>query len=297
MSLRQCARAVSARRASLVVALLIALAGCAGLVPSTGDGPAPRVDTYREVGGRALRAFVFDASPDAGATKAAVLLLHGGGWSDGAPEWVFTAARAFADAGIVSIAVEYRLSDSLHTPIDALSDVCAALAWTRARAGTLGIDSSRVAAYGVSAGGHLAAATVTVGCPSLDNAPAARGADALVLLSPALDVERDGHFGRILLGRATARDYSPLAHPSPTPPPTMIAHGERDTLTPLEGSQRFCIMLVRRRVQCDLRVYAGLGHLLTRNLEEQEQSFDPDPLARSDALTKQVEFLRTLWSQ
>lgn len=293
----QGAQSASVRRASLVAALLIAVSGCAGVIPGAGGGPAPRVETYRDVGGRALRAFVFDAAPDARATRGAVLLLHGGGWSDGAPDWVFPAARAFAAAGVLGIAVEYRLSDSLHTPMDALSDVCAALAWTRARAGALGIDSMRVAAYGVSAGGHLAAATVTVGCPPHDAAPVTRGADALLLLSPALDVERDGHFGRLLLGRATARDYSPLAHPSATPPPAMIAHGERDTLTPLEGSQRFCLALVRRRVQCELRVYAGLGHLLTRNLEEQESSFDPDPLARADALEKQVEFLRALWAQ
>lgn len=289
---------MTARRTwGLVAALLTAIAGCGGVRPDADANLAPRVASYRDVGGRALRAYVFEARPDESALRGAVLLLHGGGWSDGAPDWVFPAARAFAHAGIVSIAVEYRLSDSTHTPIDALSDVCTALAWTRAQATTLGIDSSRVAAYGVSAGGHLAAATVTVGCPSERGAAPSRGADALVLLSPALDVEPDGHFGRMLLGRATPRAYSPLANPRDNPPPTMIAHGESDTLTPLTGSQRFCIQLVRRRVQCDLRVYAGLGHLLTTNLEEQERNFTPDPLARADALEKQVEFLRTLWAR
>lgn len=280
----------------MLVPLLLATA-CGGLRNGGEPGPAPRVASYREVDGRALRTFIFDARPAGSGPTAAVLLLHGGGWSDGAPDWVFPAARAFANAGFVAIAVEYRLSDSAHTPIDALRDVCAALRWARSQASSLGIDSMRVAAYGVSAGGHLAAATATVGCPAEGGAPPARGADALLLLSPALDVEADAHFGRILLGRASAREYSPLAHPVAAPPPTIIAHGERDTLTPLEGSQRFCLMLVRRRVSCDLRVYAGLGHLLTRRLEEQEQSFDPDPVARADALAKQVEFLRTLWAR
>jgi acetyl esterase len=288
-----------ARRLWLLVAAVAT--GCGGIRPGLTSGPAPRVESYREVGGRALRAFIFEARAaerlEAPATTGAVLLLHGGGWSEGAPDWVFPAARAFANAGLVAIAVEYRLSDSTHTPIDALDDVCAALRWTRSRAETLRLDTTQIAAYGVSAGGHLAAATVTVGCPPRDGAPPTRGADALVLLSPALDVEADAHFGRLLLGRATSREYSPLAHPSAAPPPTMIAHGERDTLTPLEGSQRYCILVVRRRVQCDLRVYAGLGHLLTRNLEEQERSFDPDPVARADALEKQVAFLRTLWAR
>lgn len=288
---------ISCRGLWSVALLLIGVAGCGGVRPGGDADLSPRAESYREVGARSLRAFVFEARTEGTTAKGAVLLLHGGGWSDGAPDWVFPAARAFANAGLVAIAVEYRLSDSLHTPIDALSDVCVALAWTRARAASLGIDSSRVAAYGVSAGGHLAAATVTVGCPhAIDGSPM-RGADALLLLSPALDVESDGHFARLLLGRATASDYSPLAHLGDTPPPTMIAHGEHDTLTPIVGSQRFCIMLVRRRVQCDLRVYAGLGHLLTTDLEEQERAFSPDPLARADALAKQVEFLLTLWAR
>ncbi len=254
-----------------VALLAIALVGCGGPRPDAAAAPAPRVETYRDVDARALRAVIFEAARDSGVVNAAVLLLHGGAPREGTPESVFPAARAFARAGMLGIAVEYRSPDSVHTQSDALEDVCAALSWTRAHAAGLGIDSARVAVYGVSTGGRLAAATVTVGCSP-------RGADALVLLSPALDAES-------------------FARPSLSPPPTMIAHGERDTHTPLEQSQRFCIMLVRRRVQCELRVYAGLGHLLTTDLETQERAVTPDPLARADALEKQVEFLRALWAR
>lgn len=288
---------MSLRRVVSVLGALAALGACGGLRGvADADAPPTRVHTYRTVEARALRAFEFVPS-GRGATTPAVLLLHGGGWSAGEPSWVFTAARRFAQAGIRALAIEYRLSDSLHTPIDALADVCAALAWTRAQADTLRIDPHQVALYGVSAGGHLAAATVTVGCPATAAEPTPRGADALALLSPALDVERDGHFVRLLKGRATARDLSPLVHPHAAMPPTFIAQGEKDTLTPLEGAQRYCLMLVQRRVQCELRVYEGLGHLLTRNLAEQESNFDPDPLAREDALAKQVEFVRKLWAR
>ena len=276
-----------ARNTLILIALLVA--ACR---PSL--EPEPRLDAsaaYAVAGDDTLRVFRFGTFADT-VPRPAVLLLHGGGWSAGEPQWVFPQAQAFANAGFVALAVQYRLSDSLRTPIEALADVCAALRWTRLLADSLGVDSTRVAIYGVSAGGHLAASTVTVGCP---DAAADRGADALLLLSPALDVERDAHFGRLLRGRASASDVSPVNGGRAVMPPTIIVQGAEDTLTPLSGAQRFCIQVVRARATCDLRVYEGLGHLLTRQLEEQEQTFDPDPVARADGLRHQVESLRRLW--
>lgn len=273
----------------LVWALTMAPLGCR---PSSVPEPLPiAAAAYAVAGGDTLRVFRFGLFSDS-VPRPAVLLLHGGGWSAGEPAWVFPAAQAFADAGFVSLAVQYRLSDSLRTPIEALADVCSALRWTRLLADSLGVDSSRVAIYGVSAGGHLAASTVTLGCP---NALPDRGADALLLLSPALDVERDEHFARLLNGRASAAELSPLNAPRALMPPTVIVHGAEDRLTPLLSVQRFCILVVRVGATCDLRIYEGLGHVLTRRLEEQEQDVDPDPLARADGLRHQVEALVKLW--
>lgn len=277
-----------------MLSLLAATVGCPAPLRSVPEPTPAAIVPYAVAGGDTLHLHRFapPARTSSDSVRPAVLLLHGGGWSAGDPTWVYGAAAAFAAAGFESFAVEYRLSDSLRTPLEAIADVCAALRWTRLRADSLGVDSSRVAMYGVSAGGHLAASTVTVGCP---DAVADRGADALLLLSPAVDVERDGHFGRILRGRATAREVSPVANVRAQMPPTVLVQGAEDTLTPLSGAQRFCLALATLRVTCDLRVYDGLGHLLTRNLAEQENAYDPDPLARADALRHQVEFLRTLW--
>jgi acetyl esterase/lipase len=214
-------------------------------------------------------------------------MFHGGGWSTGEPAWTFSTAQRFADWGLVAIAVEYRLSDDSMTPIDALADVCAALRWART---TTDFDhGARLAGYGVSAGGHLVTAAATVGCP--DNTPPP---DALLLWSPALDVERDGWFKRLLRGRAPAVAYSPAAHVRRTTPPTSIVHGEEDTLTPLAGARRYCEALRRVGGRCDLNTYPRLGHLLTRNLAEQEQNFDPDPKARADGIERHRRFLVSL---
>lgn len=268
---------------------MLAVAGCK---PRTTPDPSPEaVAAYAVAGSDTLRVYRFGLFRDS-TPRPAVLLLHGGGWSAGEPSWVFPAAEMFADRGFVSLAVQYRLSDSTRTPLEALEDVCRALRWTRLNADSLGVDSSRVAIYGVSAGGHLAASTVTVGCP---DAVADDGADALLLLSPAVDVERDAHFGRLLRGRATAQQVSPVAHGRRVMPPTWIVQGAEDSLTPLSGAQQFCLLVVQARATCDLRVYDGLGHLLTRRLDEQEHSFEPDPLARANGLRHQADALQQLW--
>jgi acetyl esterase/lipase len=244
---------------------------------------------YRETNGRSLHAYVFlPPGPRPGGPAAAILLFHGGGWSAGAPEWTFGRARDFADSGLVAVAVEYRLSTGDVTPLEALADACAAFAWVRARATELGL-SGRLAGYGVSAGGQLVAATATVGC-----ADGTAGPDALLLWSPALDVAHDRWFASLLRGGAAAADLSPAGHVGAATPPTSIIQGERDALTPLAGARRYCDALAARGRRCDLHVFPNLGHLLTRNLTNQERDFDPDPAARTDGISRHFRFLRSL---
>lgn len=261
--------------------------------PVPGDPIAHR---YREVDGSALMAYVFaPATPVRAERRPAIIVLHGGGWVAGAPDWTFASARRYAAMGFVAIPVQYRLSNERITPIDALADVCAAFQWVRAEATKLGIDPSRVAASGVSAGGHLAAAAATIGCGNSGGAFGVGGPDALVLWSPAVDVSGDGHFRRILRDRGTVAAYSPVEHVRPSMPPIHIVQGERDTLTPLAGATRFCERVRAGKGVCELAVYPGVGHLLTRNLANQEDDFDPDPVARDDGNAKQRAFLEQLW--
>lgn len=287
---------VSARRAPRATTR-IAVAAASLLTtacrPQLAALPLPAATAaYAVAADDSLRVFRFGVFADS-IPRPAVLLLHGGGWSAGAPTSVFPAARAFADAGFVAFAVQYRLSDSLRTPVESLADVCAALRWTRLLADSLGVDSNRVAVYGVASGGHLAASTATIGCPEAINEP---GADALLLLSPALDVASDSQLTRLLRGRASAAELSPVNAVRAAMPPTFVVQGSDDRVTPLTGAQRFCLLVVRTRATCDLRIYEGLGHLLTAQLDDQSGQSRPDPLASNDALRHLVQALVRLWS-
>lgn len=288
------------RRCVVWFAVCFIAAGCSGTprasAPAGASATTPVVHTYREVDGTALKLYVFSptGSPRNGRAPA-ILLFHGGGWAAGSPDWTFTGARRYADRGLVAVSVQYRLSDERVTPIDALADVCSAFQWVRAQAAALGVDPRRVAAAGISAGGHLAAAAATIGCGNAEGGYGNGGPDALVLWSPALDVSRDGYFRRLLRGRATVEAYSPVEHVRPLMPPVHIVHGERDTLTPLSGARRFCERVTAGGGHCELAVYPGVGHLLTRNLANQESDFDPDPVARADGIAKELAFLESLW--
>lgn len=286
---------------SLVDLVVLVAVGLAGSLPSAfaqeGEpSRAPVAYTYREAGDTELKLYVFTPDGERQSGRApAILLFHGGGWAVGEPGWTFDAARRYAAHGLVAVSVQYRLSDERFTPIDALADACASFQWVRSRAASLGVDPRRIAAAGVSAGGHLAAAAATIGCDTRGGAYGTGGPDALVLWSPALDVEADGHFRRLLRGRAPAGAYSPVEHVRRRMPPVHVVHGERDSLTPVQGPRRFCERVRAVGGRCELIEYPGLGHLLTRNLAHQESGFDPDPAAREDGNARQLEFLKSLW--
>jgi acetyl esterase len=255
-------------------------------------GPAsPDIRVYKTVGAAKLTAHVFHPFQASDGKRApAILLFHGGGWVAGSPEWVYEAAERYARHGAVAIAVEYRLSDQKTvTPLDSLADARDILRWTRTNAAELGIDPDHIAAYGVSAGGHLAAALATIDDPQHSHALAAPS--ALVLISPAVSVARDGWFERMLLGKAPVVDLSPDEHITKRLPPTIIFHGISDTLVPIRGVRRFCERARQQNSDCEIVEYPNVGHLFTRKLDSQEDHFDPDPKDLADARTKGDAFL------
>lgn len=87
----------------------------------------------------------------------ATLWFHGGGWVIGSVEGEDATARRLATmADCVVVSVEYRLAPEHPFPA-AITDAYAATVWTVQNAPRIGVDASRVAIAGYSAGGNLVA--------------------------------------------------------------------------------------------------------------------------------------------
>jgi acetyl esterase len=86
-----------------------------------------------------------------------LVYLHGGGWVVGSVAVADPFCRALANAsGCAVLSIEYRLAPEDRYPA-AADDAYAATRWTADHAPDLGVDASRVAVGGSSAGGNLAA--------------------------------------------------------------------------------------------------------------------------------------------
>ena len=109
---------------------------------------------YGHAGGRDLKANVF-IPPGKPSNAPGVLMIHGGGWKNGSPDAVKGYGFLFGREGFVCVAPEYRLTGEAGWPAQ-IHDVKAALRWMHANAEQLGLDTSRIAVMGNSAGGHLA---------------------------------------------------------------------------------------------------------------------------------------------
>jgi acetyl esterase len=116
----------------------------------------------------------------------ALVFFHGGGWVLGDLDSHDRVCRTVANAaGSAVIAVEYRLAPEDKFPA-AVEDSIGATEWIAANAASLGIDATRLAVGGDSAGGTLAA---VVAIAARD-----RGGPALhlqVLVYPATDLALD----------------------------------------------------------------------------------------------------------
>ncbi len=95
------------------------------------------------------------AAPDA--QLPSLVYAHGGGWVFGNLEsHDVLCAQLALEAGIVVFAVDYRLAPEAPFP-GAFDDVVAGLKWVAANGQSVGIDPTRLAIGGDSAGGNLAA--------------------------------------------------------------------------------------------------------------------------------------------
>lgn len=236
------------------------------------NGSTPFI--YKSIGDTDLRLHVFTPGGRKPGTKSpAVVFFFGGGWIFGDIRRFQTQATHLALRGMVTVLADYRVKCRHGSTImDSVADAKSAMRWVRDHADELGIDPTRIAASGSSAGGHLAAATALI--PGFDDprGPSDKTIDArpnaLILYNPGLDTGSKAAADKIaaLVGKEAAergRELSPLDHLDRGLPPTIIFQGTADTLTPPETAKAFCFRAKALKFQCDVVSYPGAPHGFT----------------------------------
>lgn len=204
---------------------------------------------------------------DAGSAEArpAFLVLAGGGYDHLAGHEGEPVAQWLAGLGIHAGLVRYPTGERHPAP---LASVRSALDWLHSGAPAeqgVAVDTSRVGVIGFSAGGHLAAHTVTT--LTAEGSPLTPS--RLVLCYAVVALDERGHSGSAanLLGPGASREEllaaSPVEHITPAHPPTFVWHTADDGAVPVLGVLDYTAHLVASGVEVDLHVFAhgrhGLG--------------------------------------
>jgi acetyl esterase/lipase len=223
----------------------------------TADGETFAVDIYRPLA-------MSGRSP-------AVIVVHGGGWSDGSRTDYQLWHEWLAQQGFVVFTIDYELHPQPNWP-QAVLNVQDAVEWVRLHADTLGVDPARIALLGRSAGAHLAllaaytqpGAGSSGGVPTLDPPVQA----VVALYGPTDLAEAYAHpvNERVFDIQASLRAFlggdpqsvpyrysaaSPVTYVAPGArvPPTLLVQGGRDQLVQPEQMALLADRLRRANAQ------------------------------------------------
>jgi acetyl esterase/lipase len=265
--------------------------------PPTMEG-ASEVAVYKKVGDVDLKLYVFQpAGNRAGSRTPAIVFFYGGGWTNGSPEQWHRQCMYLSSRGMVAIAVDYRVRSRHNTtPLDAVRDAKSSMRWVRQHANRLGIDPSRIAAAGGSAGGHLAAAVGVIDGldePTDDPGISSR-ANALVLYNPAVvlapveGTNLGGGRGGAAGGASEDRSaISPYHHVTPGDPPTITFHGKKDATINYLTAEIFTKKMVVAGNRAELVLFDHAEHGFFNS-----GAYYSDVLAQTDKFLSSLGYLK-----
>lgn len=263
----------------LTVAAVLLLSGCA----RAQDSNHIKDVVYRHKLGVALTMDVFKPAKPNGI---GVLWMVSGGWVSNHDNINPGLAKVFTDRGDTVFEVVHGSQPRFFLP-EIIEDIHRAVRFVRTHAAEYGVDPGRLGISGGSAGGHLSLMMGSYGGPGDPNAKdpvdrASSAVQAVACFFPPTDFLNYGTEGKLSLDEPmlnpfrhvfaiplTAskeekekglRPLSPIYGNLKAAPPTLIIHGEADTLVPIQQSERYIAKLKEAGVECRLERRPGKGH-------------------------------------
>ncbi len=202
------------------------------------------------------------------ASKSAVIILPGGGYSKRAAHEGEGYAQLFNTFGMDAFVVHYRVSPNKF-PLPLL-DARRAVRFVRSRADELDISKDKILIMGSSAGGHLAALTSTYlneidgeGVDSIDNEEYIPNAQILCypVISSDESISHQGSYMNLLGERYCERkEFSPELLVNSTTPKAFIWHTAADNVVNATNSYRYAEALTKNGIPHELHVFPYGGH-------------------------------------
>ena len=216
---------------------------------------------------------------------AAVILVHGGGWSDGSKQADFIQPlfKPLDESGLAWFSIDYRLAPKHPYPA-AVRDVEEAIRYIKAHAKEFRIDPKRLALMGESAGGHLVALVATRSTPETRVAavvPFYGAFDLEALQAPRKEVSKGmtGFLGITDMSeksRAVLREASAATYVKKGLPPFLLIHGTKDEAVPYDQSVKFNAQLKAVGVKTEFyTVENGIHGVINWEKVPEQHSYKP----------------------
>ncbi len=211
----------------------------------------------------------------------AILLIHGGGWSNGDQHRFTSLGYRLAAEGYVIVLPTYRMLQDDPFPA-CLHDVKTAIRWVRAHAKKYNIDADHIGAYGNSAGGTLAlTAAVTNGNKDLEGdgpfKEFSSDVQAVVCSGAVGNMLHEKHSRRAawvyrnLAGaldrtrpakeiEATMRAASPSTYVRKDAAPILLIHGAKDEVVFIQSTDEFHKSMKVAGADIEYLRYEDAGH-------------------------------------
>ena len=212
-------------------------------------------------GASTYQSLVFFAAANLGADV--LIMIHGGGWTNGYKEWMAFMSRAVNATGVTFVSLGYRLAPLFVFPAG-LEDCMDGIAWVFNHAGELSGNAARIFVGGHSAGGHYASLLAV-----RRDWQEARGLPA-DLIRGCLPVSGVFRFGagsglsmrpRFLGGEVNEIPASPVHNIHAVPPPFFISYGSNEFPHVKTQAQDMAAALVRQGGSVRMLELSGCDHL------------------------------------